>query len=164
MRKDGYSKIEEAGYLYLSNKILSLNQSKYTIMLVSLLFSMVSLVSLIAIKIFYNQIFWQSLIGVFLGLISIVTINYLPKFFEMISYSYPMKIKVGCRVLGGVDALPVSIIQNQGPLSGTIAQYIKKKKFTAKEFESYKVLSQEWDGNFKDLIAVIYSLNKQSPA
>ena len=164
MIKDGYLKVEEAGYLYLSEKILTLHQRKLPIMLISLIISMVSMVVLLGVKIYYNVLIWPSIIFIFLGLFSLLIINYLPKFFEIISYSYPMKIKIGCRVLGGVEALPVSINLTHGPLSASIASYVKKRKLNAKEQESYEVLSKEWDGTYKELMGVILSLNKQNPA
>jgi hypothetical protein len=84
-----------------------------------------------------------------------IIILFIIKFFESLTFSYPAKVNIGCKISGGIGNMNMGLYKTPGPLQNRINLYIKKKKLSKKEAETFNTLKDEWSGSVDQLFEVI---------
>lgn len=150
-----YLELESSGEVYLKNKLLYLYKNKYLINLLGIFIGISSFLLLIYFFIKYNEFYYIFFILTVIMSFTPIIILFIIKFFESLTFSYPAKINIGCKINGGIGNMNMGLYKSPGPLQNRINLYIKKKKLSKKEEETFNTLKDEWSGSVDQLFEII---------
>lgn len=95
-----------------------------------------------------------------LGLAVLAGVGYMPRFYEMVRSDYHARIRVGCRKLGGIAAMPAAMLQVSGPLRSEASRFVTDACLDEREQECLTVLAEDWSGSLGELVAAARSLSR----
>jgi len=105
-----------------------------------------------------------AVVVVTIGLVVFGLITGMSRFLGLVRTDYLAVVRIGCRVQGGIPAMPATLLDVGGPLRGEMKNFLAEAGLDEREMECFSVLRDGWTGNVAELISTARSLSRETAA
>ncbi len=156
-----YEDVEMAGDRMLRRRTKWWDDHKILVQMGVLLFDLALLMGLIVTAmLFPDRSLTVMMVILVLGLVALASVGSVSRLYEMVRSDYHARVRIGCRELGGIAAMPGAMLHLPGPLRGAAQHFVRDAELDQREQECLAILGEDWSSTLAELVDAARSLSR----
>ena len=156
-----YEDVELVGDRFLRRRTKWWDEHKILVQMGVLLFDLSLLLGLIVTAMFYpDRSLTVMMVVLVLGLVALGSVGSVSRLYELVRSDYHARVRIGCRELGGIAAMPGAILHLRGPLRVAAQRFVRDAGLDPREQECLAILGEDWSSTLAELVDAARSLSR----